>query len=145
MLCTTYRKGLIVFFTWWIKCIFQSILMYLLSWYLSGNMQFSKKRSLHSWMEADNQVSLLIHMTVWASWEFDSGVWLVLNRSAKPYIIAKRFHMLKGHFSSENYPQKCRLIKFVSETNLMDWQKSLKIDDYYINEVGIYDLLVSSQ
>ena len=27
----------------------------------------------------------------------------------------------------------------------MDWQKSLKIDDYYINEVGIYDLLVSSQ
>ena len=53
--------------------------------------------------------------------------------------------MLKGHFSSENYPQKCRLIKFVSETNLMDWQKSLKIDDYYINEVGIYDLLVSSQ
>ena len=35
--------------------------------------------------------------------------------------------------------------RVVAETNLVDWPKDLRKDDYYINEEGMYELLFSSE
>ena len=59
--------------------------------------------------------------------------------------VTKAADIVKHLCSRENYAHKWQLTKFVSETNLMDWLKGSRKGDYYIDEVGIYEIVFSSQ
>ena len=49
--------------------------------------------------------------------------------------------IVKHPCSRENYAHKYQLNEFVFETNLVDWPKDSRKDDYYINEKGMYEIV----
>ena len=52
--------------------------------------------------------------------------------------------IVKHLCSRENYGHKYQLNEFVSETNL-DWPRDWRKDDYYVNEEGMYEIVISRQ
>ena len=53
--------------------------------------------------------------------------------------------IIKAFCSKELFALKYQLSKFTVAGNFVDWPKDSRKDDYYINEEGMYELVLSSQ
>ena len=58
--------------------------------------------------------------------------------------IKKTAHVIKAHFSPENYAQKYQM-SYVPVVTSVNWPKDSRKDDYYINEEGMHELIFGSQ
>ena len=54
----------------------------------------------------------------------------------------KTAHVIKGHVSPENYAQKYKLSNVCTATTLISWPKDSQKYDIYINEEGMYELVL---
>ena len=90
------------------------------------------------------------------SFTFDTVELRVATLTDKPWRLAKEVgkalkynkktaDVIKTFCGQDNSAQKYQLITFLAYGNFMDWSKESRTDGYYINEVGMYELLVSSQ
>ena len=57
----------------------------------------------------------------------------------------KTAHIIRAHCSTENFTQKYQLSRFPAAGNSVNWPIDLQKYDFYINEEGLRDLVLTSQ
>ena len=76
----------------------------------------------------------------------DSKEWVQAKEVSKALEYEKKtVDVVKAHISTENFAHRYELTRHAADSHPVNWPKDSRKDDYYINEEGLRDLVLSSQ